>query len=85
MQRRTRLLVLGKIIARGTAFPVRWLRLESLSTLTGVPIAGEILTRCNGHYWGLILFTICCYVAGLICAVAVKIIHCGWNNPWAIY
>ncbi|KAE8381471.1 MFS monocarboxylate transporter [Aspergillus bertholletiae] len=57
----------------------------SIGTLTGVPIAGEILLRCNGLYWGLILFTICCYVAGLVCAIAVKILHCGWNTPWAIY
>ncbi|GLA29760.1 hypothetical protein AnigIFM63604_011053 [Aspergillus niger] len=55
----------------------------SISTLTGVPIAGEILTRCGGNYWGLILFTICCYAAGLGCAIGVKIIHCGWSQPWA--
>ncbi|CAG7985388.1 unnamed protein product [Penicillium olsonii] len=54
----------------------------SISTLTGVPIAGEILSRCNGDYWGLITFTICCYAAGLMCAVGVKILHCGYGRPW---
>ena len=56
----------------------------SSSSLTGVPIAGEILSRCDGQYWGLILFTLCCYAAGLACAVAVKVLQCGWQ-PWAIY
>ncbi|KAJ5130959.1 uncharacterized protein N7515_006998 [Penicillium bovifimosum] len=55
------------------------------STLTGIPIAGEILARCNGSYWGLITFTICCYGAGLICCTAVKVIQVGWRHPLAIY
>lgn len=50
-----------------------------------MPIAGEILARCNGDYWGLITFTICCYAAGLICVTAAKLIHVGWRHPWLIY
>lgn len=57
----------------------------ALSTLTGIPIAGEILSRCNGSYWGLITFTICCYAAGLICCTLVKVIQVGWRHPLAIY
>ncbi|CAG8924898.1 unnamed protein product [Penicillium salamii] len=57
----------------------------SFGTLTGIPIAGEILSRCNGSYWGLITFTICCYAAGLACCTAVKVIHVGWRNPLAVY
>ncbi|KAL3491011.1 MFS monocarboxylate transporter [Aspergillus germanicus] len=57
----------------------------SISTLTGVPIAGEILARCGGEYWGLILFTICCYAVGLACAVAAKVLQCGWRDIWAVY
>ncbi|KAF5856002.1 hypothetical protein ETB97_008038 [Aspergillus alliaceus] len=57
----------------------------SFGTLTGIPIAGEILSRCNGEYWGLITFTTCCYALGLICVTAVKIIHVGWRQPWALY
>lgn len=37
------------------------------SALTGVPIAGEILHRCNGEYWGLIAFAGCAYAAGIVC------------------
>ncbi|KAL4808969.1 major facilitator superfamily domain-containing protein [Aspergillus unguis] len=57
----------------------------SFGTLTGMPIAGEILARCNGDYWGLITFTICCYAAGLVCVTAAKLIHVGWRRPWLIY
>ena len=35
--------------------------------LTGVPIAGEILHRCEEKYWGLITFAGCAYAAGLGC------------------
>jgi hypothetical protein len=55
------------------------------STLTGIPIAGEILTRCNGEYWGLIAFTTVCYAVGLVCCTAVKVIEVGWRRPLAIY
>ncbi|KAL2814549.1 major facilitator superfamily domain-containing protein [Aspergillus cavernicola] len=57
----------------------------SFGTLTGMPIAGEILARCHGDYWGLITFTICCYAAGLICVTAAKLVHVGWRHPWAVY
>ncbi|PLB45603.1 putative MFS monocarboxylate transporter [Aspergillus steynii IBT 23096] len=57
----------------------------SFGTLTGIPIAGEILSRCNGEYWGLIAFTTCCYAAGLACCIAVKVIHVGWRHPLALY
>ncbi|GLA54804.1 hypothetical protein AnigIFM63604_001112 [Aspergillus niger] len=57
----------------------------SFGTLTGIPIAGEILSRCNGEYWGLITFTTCCYALGLVCVTLVKVIHVGWRHPLAIY
>ncbi|KAL2843473.1 major facilitator superfamily domain-containing protein [Aspergillus pseudoustus] len=57
----------------------------SFGTLTGMPIAGEILARCNGDYWGLITYTVCCYAVGLICVTAAKFVHVGWRRPWAVY
>ncbi|KAJ5628945.1 hypothetical protein N7490_011173 [Penicillium lividum] len=57
----------------------------SFGTLTGMPIAGEILARCNGQYWGVIAFTTVCYAAGLICCTSVKVIQVGWRKPLAIY
>ncbi|KAF7179610.1 hypothetical protein CNMCM7691_008658 [Aspergillus felis] len=44
----------------------------SLGALTGVPIAGEILHRCQGEYWGLIVFAGCAYAAGLGCFIVVQ-------------
>ncbi|KAI9925599.1 hypothetical protein MW887_005981 [Aspergillus wentii] len=44
----------------------------SFGALTGVPIAGEIVSRCQGEYWGLIVFAGCSYAAGLVCFVTVK-------------
>ncbi|KAJ5110467.1 hypothetical protein N7532_001002 [Penicillium argentinense] len=43
----------------------------SFGALTGVPIAGEILHRCGGEYWGLIAFAGSAYAAGIICFSAV--------------
>ncbi|EAW11402.1 MCT family MFS transporter [Aspergillus clavatus NRRL 1] len=57
----------------------------SFGTLTGIPIAGEILSRCNGEYWGLIVFTTCCYAVGLACVTSVKLVHVGWRQPWVVY
>ncbi|EYE97441.1 putative monocarboxylate transporter [Aspergillus ruber CBS 135680] len=50
----------------------------SLGALTGVPIAGEIIQRTNGEYWGLIAFAGCSYAAGLMCFFAVKLLQ--WRN-----
>ncbi|EEP76873.1 conserved hypothetical protein [Uncinocarpus reesii 1704] len=51
----------------------------SFGTLTGTPIAGSILTRNGGDYWGLITFTSCCYFAGLVCFIIAKVLRVGWN------
>lgn len=85
MLRHTRLSALGKFRPFIDSPRPNKLIYTACSTLTGIPIAGEILSRCNGEYWGLIAFTACCYVAGLVCVTAVKIIHVGWRQPWAIY
>ncbi|KAJ6022740.1 uncharacterized protein N7446_013092 [Penicillium canescens] len=47
----------------------------SFGALTGVPIAGEIIHRCQGEYWGLIAFAGCAYAAGLSCFIAVKFLQ----------
>ncbi|OJK03083.1 hypothetical protein ASPACDRAFT_76156 [Aspergillus aculeatus ATCC 16872] len=57
----------------------------SFGTLTGMPIAGVILSRCNGKYWGLITFTICCYALGLVCVTAAKLVRVGWRQAFVIY
>ena len=51
----------------------------SIGCLTGVPIAGQILADEDGSYKGLIGFTGGCYVAGLVCFVAARVIRTGWR------
>ncbi|GJN73866.1 hypothetical protein PLICBS_007949 [Purpureocillium lilacinum] len=43
----------------------------SVGALTGVPIAGEIVSSSGGSYQGLIIFAGASYVAGVVCFVAV--------------
>jgi len=57
----------------------------SFGSLVGIPIAGEILTRCGGAYWGLIAFTACTFLAGLLCFTCAKLLKVGWRQPWAIF
>jgi MFS family permease len=51
----------------------------SIGSLTGIPIAGSILTICHGDYWGLITFTGLCYVLGLIAFVWARVLQVGWK------
>ncbi|KAI4263074.1 MAG: hypothetical protein L6R42_001768 [Xanthoria sp. 1 TBL-2021] len=51
----------------------------SIGCLTGIPIAGEILARNEGDYWGLIVFTGLSYAAGLICFTTARILKVGWK------
>ena len=53
--------------------------LVSIGCLTGIPIAGEILSRCGGDYGGLIAFTVACYAVGTVCFVAVRVRRDGWG------
>jgi hypothetical protein len=62
-----------------------FLTVDMISTLTGIPICGAILQRCNGEYWGLITFAIVSYAASLVCLAAAKISHCGWDQMLAIF
>ncbi|KAL4888451.1 major facilitator superfamily domain-containing protein [Aspergillus ambiguus] len=54
----------------------------SFAPLTSMPIAGEILTRCSGKYWGLITFSACCYAMAAICIFAAKLWHTGFQRLW---
>lgn len=51
----------------------------SIGCLTGIPIAGEILERCHGHYWGLIIFVGLSYVGALGAFVGVRVKAKGWR------
>lgn len=51
----------------------------SIACLIGIPIAGRILTACNGDYWGLIVMTGLVYVAALVAFMSAKIAAVGWS------
>ena len=51
----------------------------SIGCLTGLPIAGAILSRDNGTYGGLTAFTSACYAAGTACFTAVRVRRSGWK------
>lgn len=51
----------------------------SIACLIGIPIAGRILTACDGHYWGLIVTTGVVYVAAFVAFMAAKVAAVGWS------
>jgi len=51
----------------------------SFGTLTGVPIAGAIISACGGEYWGVAAFTGLCYVGALVAFGAVRVMKVGWK------
>ena len=53
--------------------------LVSFSTLTGIPIAGTLITACDGTYWGVAVFAGVSYVAAFSCFLAAKGVKVGWK------
>lgn len=53
--------------------------LVSFATLTGIPIAGQLITACGGAYWGVMVFTGACYAASLITFVLARGLGAGWG------
>ena len=51
----------------------------SFGCLTGIPIAGQILSSDGGSYTILIAFTGICYGLGLVCFVAARVVKVGWG------
>ncbi len=53
--------------------------LVSFGSMTGIPIAGQLVTACNGQYWGLIVFTAGSYAASCIMLGAARVVGAGWK------
>jgi len=51
----------------------------SFGCLTGIPIAGAILSKSNGDYTNLIVFVGVSYTAGLACFVWARVLRVGWG------
>jgi MFS family permease len=52
----------------------------SFSSLTGIPIAGQLITASGGDYWGLITFTGCSYAVATMLFIAARVI--GGGKSW---
>ncbi|KAL0264519.1 hypothetical protein SLS55_000469 [Diplodia seriata] len=50
----------------------------SFGTLTGIPIAGALLQRSEGRYWGVAIFTIITYALSVACYVVARVLKVGW-------
>jgi MFS family permease len=51
----------------------------SFGSLTGVPIAGEILAHNGGQHWGLMIFVGACYIGALAALVTTRVQSKGWK------
>jgi len=62
----------------GRYFATCWM-FVAFGTLTGLPIAGQILTINNGDYWGLITFAGLSYTAAGGCLITARVLKVGWR------
>jgi MFS family permease len=62
----------------GRYFATCWM-LVAFGTLTGLPIAGQILAAAGGDYWGLIVFAGLAYVAAMLCLITARVLVVGWG------
>ena len=53
--------------------------LVSFGSLTGIPIAGQLVKACGGSYWGLIVFAGMSYAASLVAFGAARVLGAGWK------
>ena len=53
--------------------------LVSFGSLTGIPIAGKLLSTAGGQYWAVITFTAASYAASLAAFVGARVMGAGWS------
>lgn len=51
----------------------------SLGSLSGLPIAGALISATGGRYWAVIVFTGLCYIAAFASFSSVRIMRVGWD------
>jgi MFS family permease len=51
----------------------------SFGTLTGIPIAGSLISATGGHYWGVVVWTVLCYLVSLVCFIWSRGEMVGWK------
>ncbi|KAG9245014.1 major facilitator superfamily domain-containing protein [Calycina marina] len=62
----------------GRYFATCWI-MVAFGTLTGLPIAGVILTVCDGEYWGVIMFTGLAYAGAALALTTARVLKVGWK------
>jgi len=62
----------------GKYFATCWMAV-SFGTLTGLPIAGQILANTGGDYMGVIVFAGLSYFAAMCCLIAARVMKVGWK------
>jgi len=53
--------------------------LVSFGTLTGIPIAGALISACGGSYFGVVLFTGGSYIVSFSSFFAARVVKVGWK------
>jgi MFS family permease len=51
----------------------------SFGTLTGIPIAGALIQAAGGRYWGVVVWTLLCYILSLGCFIWSRACSVGWK------
>jgi len=51
----------------------------AIGSLTGLPIAGAVLSATGGEFWGVIVFCGMCYVFAFAAFAAARVRKCGWS------
>lgn len=51
----------------------------SFACLTGIPIAGSLITAAGGSYYGVIIFTGCSYAAAMASFISARVLGVGWS------
>lgn len=51
----------------------------SFACLTGVPIAGALISACGGQFYGVIIFTGVSYGGAVACFIAARVLGVGWG------
>ncbi|KAF2401954.1 MFS general substrate transporter [Trichodelitschia bisporula] len=63
--------------------------LVAFGTLTGIPIAGALIQKCAGKYYGVVCFTGACYVMAFLAMGAARVLKVGWRikgeQGWVIF
>ena len=53
--------------------------LVAFGSMTGIPIAGALIQAAGGKYWGVVTWTVLCYMASTACYIWARACKVGWK------